>query len=248
MTRAGGLVIIATLVAGCSTLPRDQGPADAFVASPSFNDRRANFVVIHYTASSEAVQALATLTDPQSDVSAHYLIEPDGKTVQLVDERRRAWHAGVGRWGQDTDLNSSSIGIELVNDGKAPFPDAQVNALIGLLRAVRARNRIPPSHVIGHADLAPTRKADPGPLFPWRRLAQAGEGIWCDPPFPPAPAGFDALTGLALLGYDVRDPAAAVQAFRLHFGSGAALDPNQVACLLAARERLDASSAQAASQ
>ena len=134
-------------------------------------------VVIHYTAMESAGAAEARLCDPAFEVSAHYLIGRDGATVQMVDERLRAWHAGAGQWGDVTDVNSRSIGVELDNDGTAPFPTPQMSALICLLRGIFARWRIRPERVIGHSDMATGRKIDPGPHFDWQGLAQVGLAV-----------------------------------------------------------------------
>jgi len=213
--RALALALLCALAA-CAPLPQRAGIPMRWQPSPNFDERRVAFVVIHYTADDTAAVALRTLTSPAAKVSAHYLVARDGDIVQLVDERARAWHAGESRWGAVDDLNSASIGIELDNDGRAPFPAPQIEALLRLLADLRLRHGFPPANVLGHADVAPTRKTDPGPLFPWRTLAAHGFGLWCDPPYAPAPAAFDALLGLQAIGYDVRDPRAAIRAFRLH--------------------------------
>jgi N-acetylmuramoyl-L-alanine amidase len=181
-------------------------------------------VVIHYTASSSAEQALRTLASPQAGVSAHYLIGRDGAIIQLVDERARAWHAGASRWGAMHDLNSASIGIELDNDSSEPYPAVQIDSLLRLLADLRERHRLRPASFLGHSDVAPRRKVDPGPHFPWATLAAHGLGVWCDPPASPAPTGFDALLGLQSIGYDTRDRSAALGAFRLRYRPWAAPD------------------------
>lgn len=135
-------------------------------------------VVIHYTAMQSAAAALRALCDPAREVSAHYLIAEDGEVLSLVPEAMRAWHAGVGRWGAVTDVNSHSIGVELANDGFSPFAAAQIDALTDLLKGIRARWNIRPERVIGHADMAPGRKIDPGRRFDWLRLARQGLGVW----------------------------------------------------------------------
>lgn len=135
-------------------------------------------VVIHYTAMASAKAALKTLCDPATEVSAHYLIAEDGEVLSLVPEAMRAWHAGTGRWGAVTDVNSHSIGIELANDGFSPFAAAQMDALTDLLIGIRARWNIQPERVIGHSDMAPGRKIDPGRRFDWRRLARDGLSVW----------------------------------------------------------------------
>ena len=129
-----------------------------------------------------AEEALALLCDPASEVSAHYLIDEAGALYRLVDEGRRAWHAGVSSWAGASDVNGRSIGIELANPGHefgyAPFPEAQLGALEKLLGDIRERRRIDPVRVVGHSDVAPLRKRDPGELFPWRRLAAKGLAYW----------------------------------------------------------------------
>lgn len=203
-------------LSGCTALPEIRTGEGAWVPSPNFDERRPNFVIIHGTTNNTVDRALRTLTDPERKVSAHYLIGRDGTVIQLVDERYRAWHAGASRWGMLTDLNSASIGIELDNNGDEPFPAVQIEALIGVLQALRERHRIPAANVIGHGDIALRRKVDPSRYFPWRRLAAAGFGLWCDHP-PSAPNGFDTTLGLRAFGYDTRDLPAAIQAFRRHF-------------------------------
>ena len=146
-------------------------------------------VVLHYTGMADARAALARLCDPAAEVSAHYLIDEAGEVVALVDEARRAWHAGVASWGGVRDVNSRSIGIELVNPGLGagahPFPLAQMRALERVLGGVTARYEVPPERVVGHACVAPGRKVDPGPRFDWRALAVAGLSVW--PAVRPAP-------------------------------------------------------------
>jgi N-acetyl-anhydromuramyl-L-alanine amidase AmpD len=192
-----------------------------WMRSPNHNARHAVIVVIHATEQDSVAESLKTLRSSNAGgpVSAHYLVGRGGDIYQLVNEKRRAWHAGGGRWGSITDLNSASIGIELDNDGQAPFPDAQIDALLRVLADVCARNDIPRSQVIAHADLAPTRKRDPGPRFPWARLASAGFGAWPSADAGDPPPGFEPWVALRLLGYPMRDPAAALKAFRLHFRS-----------------------------
>ncbi len=141
-----------------------------------------DILVVHYTGMETAEAALDRLMDPAAKVSAHYLIDEDGTLYRLVEEDRRAWHAGVASWRGATDVNARSIGIELVNPGHEfgyrPFPEAQTGALIDLAADIVARHRIPARNVVGHADVAPRRKMDPGELFDWPRLAAAGIGLW----------------------------------------------------------------------
>jgi N-acetylmuramoyl-L-alanine amidase len=159
------------------------------LSSPNFGPRRdglrPELVVLHYTAMPTAEAALARLCDPAAEVSAHYLIAEDGRVWRLVDEAARAWHAGAGSWRGRDDVNSRSIGIELANPGPIaefpPYPESQMAALERLLDAVMARWRIGPGGVIGHSDMAPGRKADPGPKFDWRRLARGGRALWPEP-------------------------------------------------------------------
>jgi len=202
------------LLAGCSGLPVDR---PGWVPSPNFDARRPNYIILHQTTNASVEPALRTLTDPERKVSAHYLIARDGTRFQLVEEDRRAWHAGVSWWGGLTDLNSASIGIELDNTGDEPFPDIQIDTLIALLAELSERHRIPAANVLGHGDIAPGRKVDPSRFFPWARLAAAGFGLWCPAPPASAPPGFDVLLGLQALGYDIAQPEAAMRAFRRHF-------------------------------
>lgn len=206
------------LLTACSHAP-PRNPLAGWVPSPNQDVRRPNLIVIHFTEQDSVQQSLDTLRGRNSGgpVSAHYLIGADGTRYQLVSDERRAWHAGAGSWGPFTDLNSASIGIELDNDGRSPFAEAQVQSLLVLLEDLCTRLRIPRSQIIGHQDLAPTRKPDPGPLFPWKRLADAGFGRWPAADAPPAPAGFDPWTALRLIGYPLDDRAATVRAFRNHF-------------------------------
>lgn len=152
-------------------------------------------VILHYTDMADGAAALDRLCDPQAKVSAHYFIRRDGGCVQLVDDARRAWHAGVSFWRGVRDMNSASIGIELDHDGHAPdgrmaaFPEVQMQALLDLLAEVTARHDLDRRCVLGHSDIAPGRKIDPGEAFDWRRLAAAGYGIWPDAvPVEPVPA------------------------------------------------------------
>ncbi|SFP05585.1 N-acetylmuramoyl-L-alanine amidase [Tranquillimonas alkanivorans] len=139
---------------------------------------RPDMVVIHYTAMASAEAAVRRLCAPEAEVSAHYLVAEDGTVVRMVDEDARAWHAGAGAWGEVSDVNSRSIGIELANDAASPFPEAQMAALEALLQGIMGRWHVSPCRVIGHSDTAPGRKIDPGPRFDWRRLALRGLTVW----------------------------------------------------------------------
>jgi N-acetylmuramoyl-L-alanine amidase len=169
-------------------------------------------VVIHYTAMATAAAARARLCDPVAEVSAHWLIDEAGQAEALVPEDLRAWHAGAGAWGAVADVNSRSVGIELANDGASPFAAPQMATLERVLAGIMARWGIPPERVIGHSDMAPARKADPGARFDWRRLARGGLSVW---PEPGAPGDFRA--DCRGFGYpDVEDPLL-LAAFRLRF-------------------------------
>ena len=214
--------------------------------SPNFGPRPGpvvDMLVLHYTGMRSAGEALARLCDPAARVSAHYLIDEDGSVHALVAEEMRAWHAGLGAWRGETDVNSRSIGIELVNPGHEfgyrAFPAAQIDAVMELAGAVLARHPIPARNVVAHSDVAPARKEDPGELFPWPLLAAHGLGLWpfdgdersavrpadqaalpeaADMPALPEAADIPAL--LARYGYDVSDFVAAVVAFQRHFRPG----------------------------
>lgn len=233
------------LLSACAPLPRyTELPVD-MRPSPNAGERRPNYVILHHTTNDTAEQALATLTSRVAQVSAHYLIARDGRIFYLVDELKRAWHAGDSYWGGNRDLNSSSIGIELDNNGNEPFPDAQIDALIALLGDLSQRWNIPAANVLGHGDVAPGRKVDPSALFPWRRLAAAGFGLWCEPPYPAVAATADDALLLAALGYDVSRLPAAITAFKRRWAPQDAtpeLDEGQRAllrCLIAQQQALN---------
>ncbi|MEM0947443.1 MAG: N-acetylmuramoyl-L-alanine amidase [Pseudomonadota bacterium] len=211
--------------------------------SPNFGQRREGavprLIVLHFTAMKSAEAALDRLCDPAAEVSAHYLIDDDGTVYALVDEAMRAWHAGAGSWQGCHDVNSASIGIELDNDGSGPFADAQMAALEILLDGIMARWDIGPDGVIGHQDMAPGRKSDPGPFFPWRRLAAQGRAIWPDVCTPG-----DFQRDLQCFGYpDITDPEILLSAFRARFrpeASGPLSDEDRaLAAGLAARFGVD---------
>jgi len=189
-----------------------------------------DMLVLHYTGMKTAQEALARLCDPAAKVSAHYTIDCDGCVYRHVPEVRRAWHAGVSFWAGEPNVNAHSIGIELVNPGHefgyVPFTDDQIDSLIEIAQGVVARHSIAPARVLGHSDVAPARKADPGELFPWQRLAENGIGVW-PPPLPLGGKGQregDAsfVENLTRFGYGV-PPAvdvpleAVVTAFQRHF-------------------------------
>lgn len=193
----------------------------------SRNGRAIDMIVIHYTGMESAALSLERLCDRDAKVSAHYLIDESGNVVRLVAEERRAWHAGVAFWRGETDVNARSIGIELQNPGHEfgyrPFPEAQIAALIGLAAEIAGRHSVSPEGVQGHSDVAPTRKQDPGELFPWPRLARHGLGLWPDEwDAPDALSESGAGAALARIGYGWTegpdaDAAAVIRAFQRRY-------------------------------
>ena len=207
--------------------------------SPNFEPRKGppNMVVLHYTGMQTGEAALARLCDPEAKVSSHYVVEEDGRIFRLVAEERRAWHAGRSFWKGETDVNGASVGIEIVNPGHEfgyrPFPEVQIAAVIALMGDIRTRWTIDDGRIVGHSDVAPDRKDDPGELFPWKRLAEAGHGLWAEPA--PAPGAaliegeegagvFAFQAGLTRLGYDCAPSgqydaytATVVRAFQRHW-------------------------------
>ncbi|OFZ97279.1 MAG: hypothetical protein A3H35_09480 [Betaproteobacteria bacterium RIFCSPLOWO2_02_FULL_62_17] len=209
--------LLGVLICACAPLPQYTALPAVQYPSANFNERRPSFVILHHTGNADATRALGTLTRASAEVSAHYLIERGGKLVYLVDELKRAWHAGPAYWGGELDMNSASIGIELDNDGAEPYADAQIETLLALLADLKERYRIAAANFIGHGDIAPGRKVDPGVNFPWKRLAERGFGLWCDPPYEAVPPGLDAGTLLGAFGYDISNNEAAISAFNRHF-------------------------------
>jgi N-acetylmuramoyl-L-alanine amidase len=213
------LAVCVAVVAACAPLPPRQGttlPAH-YRSSPNFDERRPNFVIIHHTSNESIEHSLRVLTGSASRVSAHYVVARDGQIYQLVDERHRAWHAGASYWGGQRDLNSASIGIELDNTGNEPFSEPQIASLIALLADLKSRHKIPAENFLGHGDVAPGRKVDPSHFFPWRRLADQGFGLWCEPPYPAVPPDLDSATMLQAFGYNVWNVDAAATAFKRRF-------------------------------
>lgn len=211
--------------------------------SPNHSERKGtdapDMIVLHYTGMPDDQAAIRQLCNPSSDVSAHYVVLPDGYIIQLVAEARRAWHAGTSSWAGESDINSRSIGIEIANPGHdhgyPAFPKRQIAAVTALCRSIFTRHRIPADRVLAHSDVAPARKRDPGEKFPWKTLADSGIGLWVKPaaidPAGPIftlgesnPAIEEVQTLLAKYGYDVTasgylDSATrdAVAAFQRHF-------------------------------
>jgi N-acetylmuramoyl-L-alanine amidase len=186
--------------------------------SPNFDVRTAppDILVVHYTGMQTGEAALDRLRDPEAKVSSHYMVEEDGRIFRLVPEARRAWHAGVSYWKGERNINGASIGVEIVNPGHEfgyrPFPDAQIAAVIALAADIRSRWQIPDDRIVGHSDVAPARKDDPGELFPWKRIAEAGYGLWVEAPAAPGlplalgeegAAVFALQAGFTRLGYDL---------------------------------------------
>ena len=193
--------------------------------SPNFDERTTDIsiLVLHYTGMQDAASAIRQLANPASKVSAHYVVAEDGQIVRMVAEDKRAWHAGRSYWRGLTALNTHSIGIEIVNPGHEwgyrPFPDAQIDSVIQLSKQIVTRYRITRGNVVGHSDIAPARKEDPGELFPWERLAKLRlalprptknlmDPMWSD-------GGF--LLALERFGYDITDPTSAIRAFQRRF-------------------------------
>ncbi len=209
-------------------------PAIVERPSPNFNERAGvpvDILLFHYTGMPTAAGALQRLCDPEAKVSAHYTIDEDGTAYRHVDEAKRAWHAGVSCWAGERDINARSIGIELVNPGHEfgyrDFPEAQIAALIALAQGILARHPIPPRRVLGHSDVAPRRKIDPGEKFPWARLAAAGIGLWPEHPRLDISRSIqvpEIQRHLSAFGYDCpasgvldEDTRLAITAFQRHF-------------------------------
>lgn len=192
--------------------------APYFVGTTNFNMRKPNFVIIHHTAQNSCDQTLKTFTLTRTQVSAHYVICQDGTIHHMLNDYLRAWHAGLSKWGNLTDVNSSSIGIELDNDGFQPFSDAQISSLLKLLGSLKTAYNIPAANIIGHGDIAPTRKNDPNVLFPWKMLADKGFGNWYDDTTAvQLPFYFDDIQALRIIGYDTKDTSASIIAFKRHW-------------------------------
>lgn len=187
--------------------------------SPNFNERQGvagpDILLLHYTGMLTCAAAVDRLTSAEAKVSAHYTVDEDGTIYAHVPEHLRAWHAGVSLWRGASDINSRSVGIEIVNPGHEfgyrPFPDSQIEAVIELGREIVARHRIAPRNVIAHSDIAPDRKEDPGELFPWKRLAEAGLGVWVE-----AKGVGDAELSIGATGERVKD----LQRALAHYGYG----------------------------
>jgi len=188
-----------------------------FIGTTNFNLRKPNFIILHHTAQNSCEQTLETFTHVKSQVSAHYVICKDGTVHHMLNDYLRAWQAGVSKWGNATDINSLSIGIEIDNNGFEPFTEPQINSLLQLLDRLKKAYNIPTANFIGHADIAPGRKVDPNRYFPWQKLAENGFGFWYDTTGIQVPVNFDAVQALRIIGYDIVKPEAAIQSFKIHF-------------------------------
>lgn len=232
-----------------NTFPPQQGVPEAtlnygeyWAGTTNFNLRKPNYVIIHHTAQDSTKVTLNTFTVPRTQVSAHYVIGKDGKIFHMLNDYYRAWHGGIGKWGNDTDLNSASLGIELDNNGFEPFSEMQIESLLQLLAVLKEKYKLPAANFIGHSDIAPSRKVDPNIFFPWKKLAEEGFGLWYDESvlledkneklnkkdsLDPKeitlnPGVFtekrpDPKLALRIIGYDTSDLDAAIKAFKLHF-------------------------------
>ena len=201
-----------------SIFPIADSTSPDWIGTVNFNLRKPNFVIIHYTAQNSCDQTLKTFTVSRTQVSAHYVICKDGTVHHMLNDYLRAWHAGVARWGNLTDVNSASVGIEIDNNGFEFFTQAQISSLLSLLNTLKTKYSIPAANFIGHSDIAPVRKIDPGVFFPWKTLADSGYGLWYgDTSNVSVPDSFNNVMALRIIGYDVRDSLAAIKAFKTHF-------------------------------
>jgi N-acetylmuramoyl-L-alanine amidase len=192
--------------------------ANEFVATTNFSMRRPNFVIIHHTAQNSCEQTLQTFTLTRTQVSAHYVICKDGTVHHMLNDYLRAHHAGVSKWGNSTDINSNSIGIELDNNGFEAFDERQMNSLLQLLDRLKKSFNIPTANFIGHGDIAPTRKNDPNWRFSWKALSEKGFGHWYgDTATVTIPSNFNHLNALRIVGYDIKDTSSAIVAFKRHW-------------------------------
>lgn len=209
----------------------ENGIHTEWISTVNFNLRKPNYIIIHHTAQDSIQQTIKTFTKVSTQVSAHYVVADNGHVVQMLNDYLRAWHAGVSSWGKDTDINSASIGIELDNNGREPFSEAQITSLMALLSKLKKDYNIPAQNIIGHSDIAPSRKKDPSALFPWKTLAENGFGIWKDDVLPLAPLDFNPELALRIIGYNTKNLNTAITAFKLHYmpeETNAVLDQNTI--------------------
>lgn len=222
--------------------------------SQNFGERadgaRVELVVLHFTGMPDFEEARDRLCDAEAEVSCHYLVSRTGEIFDMVPDDRRAWHAGEGSWGGRGDVNSRSIGIEIDNDGASPFTGSAIDALIPLIEDILHRHHLGNEAVIGHQDMAPGRKADPGPFFPWRKLAEADVAVWPDAPHAIALKGTPAdrshwnqfVEAARVFGYPVDGEAEALhRAFRHRFrGDDGIFDPMDTALMMDLARRFPA--------
>lgn len=199
------------------SVPLQNGNDTEWTGTTNFNLRKPNFIIIHHTAQDSLAQTIKTFTLVKTKVSAHYVIADDGRVVQMLNDYLRAWHGGNSSWGKNTDINSASIGIELDNNGSEPFSEPQITSLMALIAKLKYDYNIPTQNIIGHSDIAPTRKYDPSALFPWKTLAQKEFGVWPDEILEPAPINFNIELALRIIGYDTKNLPAAIASFKLHY-------------------------------
>ena len=188
-----------------------------WVGTTNFTMRRPNFVIIHHTAQNTCDQTLKTFTLPRTQVSSHYVICRDGTVYHMLNDLLRAHHAGAGRWGNVSGMNSGSIGIEIDNNGSEPFTEQQMNTLLQLLERLKKAYNIPQANFIGHADWAPGRKVDPSRYFSWKSLAEKGFGYWYDTTGVQVAPDFNAVQALRIIGYNISKPEIAIQSYKIHF-------------------------------
>jgi N-acetylmuramoyl-L-alanine amidase len=189
----------------------------SWVGTTNFSMRRPNYVIIHHTAQNSCEQTLKTFTLPRTQVSSHYVICKDGTVHHMLNDLLRGHHAGVSKWGNATDINSSSIGIEIDNNGFEIFTDEQINSLLVVLDRLKKAYSIPVANFIGHSDIAPGRKVDPNRNFPWQKLSEQGFGYWYDTTNVQVDSSFNAMQALRIVGYDIKNDTNAIQSFKLHF-------------------------------
>lgn len=195
------------------------GNKKTWVGTTNFGLRRPDFVIIHHTAQNSCEQTLKTFTLPRTQVSAHYVICRDGTVHHMLNDYLRAWHAGFSSWGNNRDINSCSIGIELDNNGRDSFPVEQITSLLTLLDTLKTRYNIPKNNFIGHGDIAPSRKNDPNVTFPWKDLSSLGFGLWHGDTstITALPDDFNPIQALRIVGYSVQDTTATIIQFKRHF-------------------------------
>ncbi len=188
-----------------------------FVGTTNMSMRRPQLVILHHTAQNSCDQTLRTFTIPRTQVSSHYVVCREGLVYQMLHDQFRGHHAGVSWWGGQSDINSNSIGIEIDNNGSEIFPDVQIDSLMSVLHYLKTSYRLPAKAFIGHADIAPGRKVDPSRYFPWKKLADAGYGIWFDTTAVQVPENFDPMLALRVIGYNTAKPENAILSYKIKF-------------------------------